>query len=284
MPIPILAAVDPITRDLAPVRFASFLAYVAGAPLVLAAVHAGDPLAGAQLGEELAPEAGDALEQALAAVDGVEAETLAIGASSAPRGLELTVEQLGAGLLVLGAAKAGPQLGSTGERLLSGTRCAVARVPRRWERPPAVATVGVGFVDTVEGRAALHGAHDLARRTGATLRVLAVLRPPAGEDRDVRLAAEQAAEAASSGLLGAPVDIDVVAGEPAEVLTRVSDELDLLVCGSRGYGPDGSALLGGVGRRVILEARCPAIVLARGPRPWRDGFLDQTGATRGTSR
>ena len=173
---------------------------------------------------------------------------------------------------MLGSPKAGALLGATGERLLSGTRCAVARVVRGWERPPAIATVGAAFVDTAEGHAALHGAHDIARRTGATLRVLVVLRP-AAKDEDVRLSAEQAAEAATSGLLGAPVDIDVATGEPADVITGVSGELDLLVCGSRGYGPDGSALLGGVGRRLALEARCPLIVPPRGPRPWRDGFF-----------
>jgi nucleotide-binding universal stress UspA family protein len=293
MPVPVLAAVDPVTLDLAPARFAALVAAISGAPLVLAAVHAGegvvDPLVGAQLGEELASSADEALERALAAVaeDAVETETLAVGASSAPRGLELTVEQRGAGLLVLGAARAGSLLGTTGERLLSGTRCPVARLTRGWERPAALLTVGAAFVDSAEGRAALHGAHDIARRVGARLRVLVVLRPPswtAGDEipEDVRVRAERAAEAAVAGLLGVAVDIDVLAGEPAEVLSGVSGELDLLVCGARGYGPEGSALLGGVSRRVSQDARCPVIVLARGPHPWRDGFLELAGvgATR----
>jgi nucleotide-binding universal stress UspA family protein len=158
-------------------------------------------------------------------------------------------------------------------------------VTRGWQRPPAIGTVGVGFVDTVEGRAALHGAHDVARRAGARLRVLVVLkRAWMGRDaEDVRVRAEAAAEAAVGRLLGAPFDIDVSTGEPADVLTGVSGELDLLVCGGRGYGPDGSALLGGVGRRVVEEARCSVIVLTRGPRAWREGFFDiaGAGATRG---
>jgi nucleotide-binding universal stress UspA family protein len=291
MSVPILAAVDPVTVDLAPARFASLLAAIIGAPLTLAAVHAGedvlDPLAGAQFGEELGASGDDALERALAEVadDPVEADTLAVGAGSAPRGLELMVEQLGPGLLVIGAAGTGRLLGSTGARLLSGTRCPVARVTRGWQRPPAIGTVGVGFVDTVEGRAALHGAHDVARRAGARLRVLVVLkRAWMGRDaEDVRVRAEAAAEAAVGRLLGAPFDIDVSTGEPADVLTGVSGELDLLVCGGRGYGPDGSALLGGVGRRVVEEARCSVIVLTRGPRAWREGFFDiaGAGATRG---
>ena len=45
---------------------------------------------------------------------------------------------------------------------------------------------------------------------------------------------------------------------------RVSEHLDLLVCGSRGYGPVRAVLLGGVSRRLTAEAHCPVIVLARG--------------------
>jgi nucleotide-binding universal stress UspA family protein len=40
--------------------------------------------------------------------------------------------------------------------------------------------------------------------------------------------------------------------------------VDLLICGSRGYGPARSVLLGGVTRRVTAEAHCPVIVLPRG--------------------
>ena len=38
----------------------------------------------------------------------------------------------------------------------------------------SVATIGVAYIDTPEGREALRGAHALARRVGATLRVLTV--------------------------------------------------------------------------------------------------------------
>ena len=52
--------------------------------------------------------------------------------------------------------------------------------------------------------------------------------------------------------------------DPADVLIRVSENLDLLVCGSRAYGPLRAVLLGGVSRRVTAEARCPVIVQPRG--------------------
>jgi nucleotide-binding universal stress UspA family protein len=63
-----------------------------------------------------------------------------------------------------------------------------------------------------------------------------------------------------------PVKIEVLLGDPAEVLLDLSQHLELLVCGSRGYGPLRAVLLGSVSRRVTAEARCPVIVLRRGVR------------------
>ena len=60
------------------------------------------------------------------------------------------------------------------------------------------------------------------------------------------------------------VESDAFIEDPAEVLINVSQNLDLLVCGSRGYGPMRAVLLGGVSRRFAAEARCPVIVLPRG--------------------
>jgi nucleotide-binding universal stress UspA family protein len=48
------------------------------------------------------------------------------------------------------------------------------------------------------------------------------------------------------------------------VLIDLSRDHDLLVLGSRGYGPLRAVLLGGVSRRVAAEAHCPVVVLPRG--------------------
>lgn len=42
------------------------------------------------------------------------------------------------------------------------------------------------------------------------------------------------------------------------------EDADLLVCGSRGYGPARRVLLGGVSARVLRHARIPVMVV---PRP-----------------
>jgi nucleotide-binding universal stress UspA family protein len=55
-----------------------------------------------------------------------------------------------------------------------------------------------------------------------------------------------------------------LAGEPSEQLALHSGRLDLLVMGSRGYGPLRAVLAGGVSGRVAREADCPVIVVPRG--------------------
>jgi nucleotide-binding universal stress UspA family protein len=78
---------------------------------------------------------------------------------------------------------------------------------------------------------------------------------------DVRRRAEDAADGDAGALLGAPIDVDVAVGEPAEYLVEASADLDVLVCGARRYGPPTAVLLGAVTHRVTAEAACPVIVL-----------------------
>jgi len=40
-------------------------------------------------------------------------------------------------------------------------------------------------------------------------------------------------------------------------------EVDLLFCGSRGYGPTRRVLLGGVSTRLVRQARRPVVVVPR---------------------
>ena len=85
---------------------------------------------------------------------------------------------------------------------------------------------------------------------------------------------------------------EVLVNSPVTALEQFSNEVDLLVCGSRGYGPLGSVLLGGVSRRLIHRAACPVIVVPRGteraiealpaPRtPWRPAMPDTAHHLRG---
>jgi nucleotide-binding universal stress UspA family protein len=59
-------------------------------------------------------------------------------------------------------------------------------------------------------------------------------------------------------------------GDPRELLTRESSGLDLLVVGSRGYGPLRAVLLGSVSSALVRAAASPLVVVPRpsaGERP-----------------
>jgi nucleotide-binding universal stress UspA family protein len=189
---------------------------------------------------------------------------------------------------VVGSARRGPvgriTHGSTAARLIPGAPCAVAVTPRGWYARGGLRIIGVGYEESEEARAALRGAHALARRAGAKLRVITVVEPGPwiyagteartaerpGKDAtavegEARVEAEEHARAVVAALAGdVPAEVDAFLGDPAEVLIELSERLDLLVCGARGYGPLRAVLLGSVSRRVAGEARCPVIVLPRG--------------------
>ena len=55
-----------------------------------------------------------------------------------------------------------------------------------------------------------------------------------------------------------------MAGTPGPELAAQTEGVDLMVVGSRGYGPRAAVLLGGVTHTVIRKAHCPVIVLPRG--------------------
>jgi nucleotide-binding universal stress UspA family protein len=290
----ILVGYDPRTREPAPVRFGAAAARFTGARLVIASVHARatgfDRAASGQIDEELAADATEALEEVEQELtgEGIPVECQALESASAARALHEAADRQDAGLLVVGSTRRGPVgrvlPGSTAERLMHGAPCPIAVVPHGWQAGGGLKTVGVAYVDSDEGREALHGAHALARRAGATLRVLTAVtgrfamyaetepRTVGQRGKDVeevegeyRLRAEDAARAAVAALDGdVTVEVDAFVEDPADVLIRVSEHLDLLVCGSRAYGPLRAVLLGGVSRRVAADAHCPVIVLPRG--------------------
>jgi len=274
MSAPVLAQYDPERPQLGPLRFAATVAAVMAAPLVIGAAYAGedvvDPLADVQMGEALPRNdplpALEAVVRELG-IDGERVDTAALGATSAPRALHLAAVELGAGLLVV------PR-GTTAERLLDGAPCAVAVVPTETgdeddddgeddaEPGVAFAAIGVGLVETPEAGAAARGAELLARRAGARLRVLCAVRPGNAE---LHRRVEESASAMLPAEAGVPIDIDVDDRDPCDLLVGASSEVDVLVCGSRCYGPHPATIRGGVTRRVTAEAACPVIVMARTP-------------------
>jgi nucleotide-binding universal stress UspA family protein len=307
MPKPIIAGFDPRTADRAPVDFGVAAARFTGAPLIVTCVCASRPAydrSGGQIEEDLAHEAAAELaqlERELAS-EGVAITYRQLEGSSAARALHEAAENEDAGLLVVGStrrAALGRLLpGSTADRLTHGAPCPIAVVPTRWQPRDSIGTIGVAYIDTPEGREALRGAHALAGRAGAALRVLTVAKVDLrvyGEaeaqlawqrgkqvsevEGEHRVLAEQAAHGAVAELDGdVDVPVDAFLEDPAESLIRVSEHLDLLICGSRGYGPLRAVLLGGVSRRVAAEAHCPVIILPRGVEASLEALMEATPA------
>ena len=259
------------------------------------------PVAVGQVDEDLAVDVAAALAEVAEEMEAedVQFECRQLRSTSAARALHEEAEAADAGLVVVGSSRhRGAErvvLGSTAERLLHGAPCPIAVVPPDWTASNPPATIGVGYVDTDEAREALRGAHALARGAHATLRVITVVNvgsailadtEPAtagrADRRDLedvegeqRVLAEKELRRVVSELPGdVPVEVDAFVGDPAETLIDLSAQLDLLVCGSRGYGPVRAVLLGSVSRRVVAGARCPVIVLPRGVKAAHESLTE----------
>jgi nucleotide-binding universal stress UspA family protein len=77
-------------------------------------------------------------------------------------------------------------------------------------------------------------------------------------------------EAARKALAALPEDVtgevQILEGGVVDALSALDcSDCQVLVCGSRGYGPVGSVLLGGVSGRLVRRAMVPVMVVPRGP-------------------
>ena len=280
---PIIVGIDPLRHDPDAPVLAALLARATRAPVL--AVAAYETLHRLGSADEYEPR-GAALARLSAieaAFHGLALETAAISGSSAARVLHDCAADRGAGLLVVGATHHGVvgklALGSTADRLLHGTTCPVAVAPLGFaERMRGIDRVGVAFIESEEGEEALRAAAALASACGADLYAATAVEPlPWSATRlappyDVEAHLKHQRQQAETTLRRALDDvrpvveshIEVLVDPPVIALEQFSNEVDLLVCGSRGYGPLGSVLLGGVSRRLAHRAACPVIVVPRG--------------------
>ncbi len=202
--------------------------------------------------------------------------------SSPADGLQRLAEERDARAIVVGENRLGVlgriAVGSVTEQTLHGAPCAVVVAPAGYARHPAApATIGVAYDHGAESRAALERAVELARATGAVLRVIHVVPTEviwyAGYGGamvlpEVREAARQDLERTAAAVEGvATVETLLLEGDPATELGRVAEHLDLLVIGSRNRGPLQRVMLGSVSSRLVRHAHCPLLVLPRSAVP-----------------
>jgi nucleotide-binding universal stress UspA family protein len=204
-----------------------------------------------------------------------------VGAVSRARGVQRLSEEDDAGLVVIGSTTRGPLRrtlpGSIADRLLSGAASSVAIAPRGYadEAPPRLATLGVAYDGSAESEAALEGGRRLARHAGAHLRVITVHQRiafggvPASaiglESVNARLEREHRRSLDEAVTGDAPTSVEGVfeIGRPVDMLVEQTRDLDLLMAGSRGYGPLGAVLLGSTTHDLARLAHCPILITPR---------------------
>jgi nucleotide-binding universal stress UspA family protein len=195
--------------------------------------------------------------------------------------IERVAEQEGAALIVVGSSHRGPVgrlfPGSTGLQLLHRAQRPIAVVPRGYAaaRKHEFARVGCAWEPSTVATRALNEAAAAARGLGARLVVIHVFDTCAADARalvgaeggisnlaDYERSAREDIEDAIAGLaIHVAVEAELVEGAPDAVLAARSEQLDLLVAGSRGQGSVRAVLLGGVTHRLLHTAACPVIVL-----------------------
>ncbi len=228
----------------------------------------------------------DSVEKELAALASSGTVTgkteVAVITSSPAHGLYDLAEAHQADLIVVGSSHRGALgrvlMGSVTERLLHGAPCAVAVAPRGYghQKGASLGVIGVAFDGSRESEAACAVAMQIAEAMGASVRLLAVQffgdeGVPSWEyDREARDQAERErlGHAIVSTLKQMPpgvlADGEVLEGEIAETLaSRAEEGIDLLITGSRGYGPMRRALLGSVSTELARSAPCPLLVVAK---------------------
>ena len=214
--------------------------------------------------------------------DGGELKVVHVEKGSPADTLQALAERGEADLVVLGsthrAAFGSVAPGSVAEHLLHGARCRLIIAPKGYghkdHSQDRLRVVAVGYDGMAESQAALEEAARLATKFGGSMRVIGVATPvpamgaaaaaqagpEAGPDFQSRL--NEAVAELPDELRALPV---LEHGDPVHKLLEAAEiGVDLLVLGSRGFGPVMRLLIGSVSSRVIRGAACPVMVV---PRP-----------------
>jgi nucleotide-binding universal stress UspA family protein len=205
-----------------------------------------------------------------------------VASTSAPRGLADLAEDVDAAAILVGGSRNSQTgwLGSVADRLLHGATVPVCVVPEDWQAPDSgvISKIGVAFVDTKDGHEALRAAVRAANRMSAQLVLYSVVARStehysyiAGRrDEQVFYDAARASytQALDYAVAGVPPELQpeavLLEGDVVEKLSGLGrDDVDMLVCGSRGYGPIRRVLLGGVSTRLVRRSQLPVMVVPR---------------------
>jgi nucleotide-binding universal stress UspA family protein len=282
------------------------LAQVMGADLLLARVVPWEPLPLQALPfpglkNRYEHEERAALKELQEVADRAGASAEAGPGESPAQGLQLLAEELNPDIVVVGSShrdRIGRVLaGNVALRLLNGLHRPVAVAPAGYaNRTAALQSIGVGFDGSPESHAALQAAGDLALAADAKVWVMGVAEPYveagphpwafAWSGGAGRVAVEErlrgSLESAAGSLpIGVTHTAKLFRGGPVAVLTDEAQTVDLLVLGSRAYGPARRVLLGSVSGPLVRHAPCPVLVV---PRPGSRESEEQRAGTSNATR
>lgn len=166
-------------------------------------------------------------------------------------------------------------IGSVAEGLLHGASVAVVAAPRGYRNRvhDGFARVVVGYDGSAEAGIALGRGMTIAAREESELHVITVTAPvlaPGPFAGPTPSTLPDARDVVIRGIKMVDPDVDargqVVEGLAARELAEYCGPDDLLLVGSRSYGPFRRTLVGSVSSALIHEAPCPVLVV---PRPHR---------------
>jgi nucleotide-binding universal stress UspA family protein len=176
-------------------------------------------------------------------------------------------------------------LGSVAEGLLHGASVPVVAAPRGYRERvhDGFARIVVGYDGSREADAALTTGATIAARDDLELHVIAVSTPPTAAPGPfagpVPSTLPDAREVVVRAVRSVDDDIDVrgeaLRGSIVPKLAAFCGPDDLLLLGSRSYGPIARTLLGSISSALIHSAPCPVLVVPR-PHPVKD----EAAATR----
>jgi nucleotide-binding universal stress UspA family protein len=282
----IAAGIDgfPEGRDAAALGY--LLAQATGAEMMLVAVHSAALLPMApELSFKRQHQEAERILREVRQLDAPGSRTATASDFSVPRGLLRVVRRHHCDLLVVGSTREGPegrvQIGNRTRQLLGQFKCALAVAPRGLHAdPPRLRRIGVGYDGGPEADAALAFAASIALSAGAEVRLQAVVddrQPPfawsglRGDfavewDEVVKDEMSQIREqaAAAARQTRAQIDVAVARGRPSDALLKLSETVDLLLIGSRRWGPTKRLLLGSTGEALMHGASCSVLAV---PRP-----------------
>ncbi|HET8593293.1 MAG TPA: universal stress protein [Solirubrobacterales bacterium] len=211
-------------------------------------------------------------------------ETRAIADPSPASALYHLAEAEQASLVVVGSThrgRVGRVLpGGVAESLLHGAPCAVSVAPRGFAQAKDrhLRRIAIAFDGSAEAWAALETGIGLAERTHGSLGLLTVAEAPRNavvssmavlspaelqdlERREKERVQQLAHHRVPSGL---PAERRLLTGDAGAALAEAAADFDLIVAGSRGYGPLRRTILGSASAQLVREASCPVLVLPRG--------------------